>query len=99
MDRLLNELKTLESWKFSSNKTYLNDYKCKSKFKESLIKYKLNKILCLLNDLLINASGKCDWSNISILNNNGYYVGPGERDRFGWLTGVVGTKKGSIVYG
>jgi hypothetical protein len=99
MDSLIYELKTLESWKFSSNKKYLNDYKCKSKFKESLIKYKLNKILCLLDELLINGSGKCDWANISILNNNGYYVGPGERDSFGWLTGVVYTDKGCIVYG
>ena len=99
MNSLIYELKTLESWKFSSNKTYLNDYKCKSKFKESLIKYKLNKILSLVNDLLIDINGKCDWVNISILNKNGYYVGPGERDRFGWLTGIISTKKGGIIYG
>ena len=99
MDKLLNELNTLESWKFSSNKKYLNDYKCKSKLKQSFIKYKLNKILCLLNELLIDGSGKCDWKNIEILGNNGYYVGPGERDSFGWLTGVVYTEKGRIVYG
>ena len=44
-------------------------------------------------------NGKCDWANISILNKNGYYVGPGERDSFGWLTGIISTQKGGIVYG
>ena len=29
----------------------------------------------------------------------GYAIMPGERDRFGWVTGVIMTKKGLIVFG
>jgi hypothetical protein len=29
----------------------------------------------------------------------GYFIFPGERDRFGWLTACIQTKKGIIVFG
>ena len=98
MDTLLNELNSFELYRFKYTR-WLNSYKNKNKFLEAVIHRKINKILELCNELLINDSGKCDWKNIEILNKNGYYVGPGERDSFGWLTGVVYTDKGSIVYG
>lgn len=30
---------------------------------------------------------------------HGYFIYPGERDRFGWLTACLETKKGFIVFG
>lgn len=30
---------------------------------------------------------------------HGYFIFPGERDRFGWLTACIETKKGIIVFG
>ena len=30
---------------------------------------------------------------------HGYFVFPGERDRFGWITACIQTKKGIIVFG
>jgi len=29
----------------------------------------------------------------------GYFIVPGERDRFGWLSGMLQTKKGFIIFG
>jgi hypothetical protein len=98
MDTLLNELNSFELYRFKYNKC-LNSYKNKNKFLEAVIHRKINKLLQLCDELLIDGSGKCNWENIKILNKNGYSVGPGEKDRFGWLTGVVETKKGYIVYG
>jgi hypothetical protein len=48
--------------------------------------------------VLIDDSGKNRWDNHEILQTCGYYVFAGERDRFGWLTGCIRTKKGIIVY-
>lgn len=98
MEQLLNELQTLDSYNFMYNKC-LNGYKNKNKFLEAVIQKKVNTLLQLCDDLLIDSSGGCNWYNIEILNKNGYSVGPGERDRFGWLTGIVYTTKGYIVYG
>lgn len=35
----------------------------------------------------------------SLYKKHGYIILPGERDRFGWVTGVIVTKKGLIVFG
>ena len=50
-------------------------------------------------DLLITPDGKCNWDAIDELRKRGFYVGPGEKDRFGWLTAVLATSKGNVVYG
>ena len=34
-----------------------------------------------------------------LYHDHGYFVFPGERDRFGWLTACIQTKKGIIVFG
>ena len=98
MEQLVHELQTLEKY-MSHYVSYVNNYKDKNKFKEAFIRHKVNKILSYADTYLIKSNGQCNWDNIEILGDKGYYVGPGERDRFGWLSGVIGTSKGDIVYG
>lgn len=98
MDNLISELKSFEAYRFNYDRC-LNSYTSNNKFKEAVIKHKVNILLGLFDDLLIDRNGSCNWENIDILMDSGYSVGPGERDRFGWLTGIVYTNKGYIVFG
>jgi hypothetical protein len=99
MELLIKHLISLESWNFISKSRFLNNYKSKNKFKEALIHFKLNKILVLCNELLITEYGSPNYKNIEILEMNGFFVGSGEVDRFGWLSGIVETNKGNILFG
>lgn len=48
---------------------------------------------------MITSGGACNWENIYKLRKCGYAVYPGDKDSFGWLTGVV-TKGGKkLVFG
>lgn len=98
MEKLLKELNSFELYRFTYDGC-LNRYTNKNKFLEAVIHKKINTLLLLFNDLLIDNNGSCNYDNIQILNEHKYSVGPGERDRFGWLTGIVNTKKGYIVFG
>ena len=98
MEELIYEIQSLEGY-MPYYVNYIYNYKDKNKFKEAFIRHKLNKVLSLADDLLIDMKGGCNWDNIDVLKDAGYYVGPGERDRFGWLTGIIGTSKGDIVFG
>jgi hypothetical protein len=98
MDELHYELLRLEKYLPYYTK-YLHSFKHKNKFFEAFIRYKVNKIAGMCSYLLIDDSGHCNWEAIEELEMRGFYVGPGEKDRFGWLTGIVGTSKGTIVYG
>lgn len=53
----------------------------------------------LAEEALIDNNGGCLWDNHEVLADAGFSVFPGERDRFGWLTGCIQTKKGIIVFG
>lgn len=48
---------------------------------------------------LIDSRGGCNFKNHNVLRDHGFPVRCGERDSFGWLSGVIRTKKGDIVYG
>lgn len=48
---------------------------------------------------LITDKGGQNWDAIRKLKEAGFHVGPGERDSFGWLSGIVYTSKGMLVYG
>jgi len=98
MDNLIKKLYDLERY-VPYYKEYLHNYKHRNKFLEAFILHVVSKISNMCCDLLINGDGSCNWENIEYLQNCGFYVGPGERDSFGWLTGIVGTSKGNIVYG
>ena len=58
-----------------------------------------DEISSLASNSLIGAEGECLWENHEILKHAGFPVFPGERDRFGWLTGYIQTKKGILVFG
>jgi len=56
--------------------------------------------ICRLADVvLITKDGRPNWSAMAELRKEGYIVERGEYDSFGWLTGVIHTRKGYIVYG
>jgi hypothetical protein len=58
------------------------------------------KIEGLANQVFIDEEGHPRFEEIDKLwHEYGYFVFPGERDRFGWLTGCIQTKKGIIVFG
>jgi len=99
MDNLLKELKTFESWNFTSNVEMLEQYKSKNLFKNAVIKNKVVKISCMANDLLIDNNGGVIWENVELLKTQGYSVFPKEQDRFGWLIGCIKCSKGSITFG
>ena len=59
-----------------------------------------DKIESICGDLFIDTNGDPDMVNIHIFNDilqSDYYVGPGEQDRFGWLTGVITTSDDSLL--
>ena len=52
------------------------------------------------SDLLITGEGVPDFTLIDALyHDHGYFIFPGERDRAGWITACLQTKKGIIVFG
>lgn len=59
----------------------------------------IQKIVNEATTYLITDEGAPNWQNIDYLRDEGFGVGPGETDRYGWLTGVIYTKKGMIVFG
>lgn len=59
-----------------------------------------DKIESLCCELFIGTNGDPNMSNIQIFNDvlqSDYYVGPGEQDSFGWLTGVITTSDSSLL--
>lgn len=52
-----------------------------------------------LSAFLITSDGKPDFEAIEAMRLAGYTVTKGESDSFGWLTGVLHTKVGKVVYG
>jgi hypothetical protein len=60
-----------------------------------IVKNAINKA----SDALISDEGRNMWEFHRFLGENGFYVFPGERDGFGWLTGCIQTRKGYLVYG
>lgn len=61
--------------------------------------YLSEKVEELAYTYLICNSGRPNYDNISKLMRNGIVVKPGETDSFGWLSGMIATKKGYIIFG
>jgi hypothetical protein len=60
----------------------------------------ISKIIRTANDVLISDDGNPLFEEMDKLwHDYGYFIFPGERDRCGWLTGCIQTKKGIIVFG
>lgn len=91
-------IKALEKLYGESNNSYVCEEDSKAYFKndETYI-----AVIGFCNEYLITEDGLCNWKNIGVLKEAGYYVYAGEKDSFGWLTGCV-QKKGDnriVVYG
>jgi hypothetical protein len=60
----------------------------------------IEEILFIAERLLITDKGEPEFDEIDRLYKQyGYFVYPGERDGFGWVTACLQTKKGIIVFG
>ena len=59
----------------------------------------MEKIATVACSFLITEEGKPNFAAMKLLERNGFHVGPGETDSFGWLSGIIYTRKGKIVYG
>ena len=53
----------------------------------------------LADNALITKSGVCNFNNHGKLADAGFPVRCGDSDSFGWLTGLIKTSKGDIMYG
>jgi hypothetical protein len=59
----------------------------------------ISEIQSLACDLFIQ-EGSPLFDDMDMLHKqHGYFIFPGERDRFGWVTACLQTKKGIIVFG
>ena len=59
----------------------------------------VQNVVCLADEELITNKGACNWAAHQTLKLAGFLVTCDERDSFGWLSGVIHTKKGMVVYG
>lgn len=60
----------------------------------------INLIAITAENILIFGDGSPNFKNMKILEDNtNVKVVKGEGDSFGWVTGVINTKKGKIMYG
>ena len=60
----------------------------------------IDEIQFIASRVLITDEGEPNFDEIDRLYKEyGYFVFPGERDRFGWVTACIQTKKGFIVFG
>ena len=50
-------------------------------------------------DSFLISGGQPDRKNITLMGKNGFNVYAGEADSFGWLTGILETKLGKLVFG
>jgi len=91
MDKLIRMLKDIESSKLpDSYNTSLNDVLSEED--------DIREIEELASFLLINSNGQNIYSAHNILKEAGFNVFCGEKDRCGWLSGCIQTKKGVITY-
>lgn len=60
----------------------------------------VEEIVGLACEMFITSDGRTDYTAIrNFERESGCRVGPGEVDSFGWLSGVIYTKAGKIVFG
>lgn len=62
-------------------------------------KQQLEGLVSQLCCYMIRSDGTVNKSLVSALKQCGYQVTAGEQDSFGWLSGVVHTKVGRVVFG
>lgn len=95
MNELIEALKAIESEPTltSSCHVYLTD----SSYDD--LHPLVQNVVDLADVELITNKGSCNWAAHQLLKLAGFPITCGERDSFGWLSGVIHTNKGMIVYG
>lgn len=92
-DKLISALKVVEEDSTVAAKDWLTDGE------NGTLPESIERVLSLANEVLIDSKGRCNFQAHSTLEAAGHPVSCGERDSFGWLTGVISTSKGNISYG
>ena len=60
----------------------------------------VDRIEVLAQEILISEDGDPIYDKMDqLFREYGFFIFPGDRDQFGWLTGCLRTKKGIIVFG
>ena len=59
----------------------------------------LEQICSMANHELIDDNGAPKYAAMNQLEYEGFRVSPGETDSFGWLSGLINTRNGWIVFG
>jgi hypothetical protein len=59
----------------------------------------INQVVALAGEVLIRNDGRPNFVEHEKLAAHGFRVSRGESDSFGWLSGVISTPKGLVVYG
>jgi hypothetical protein len=91
MQRLVECLKAVDDSSLPNNKNIRLD---------SVDHPLIDEIQFIAARLLITDNGDPAFDEIDrLFNEFGYFIYPGERDRFGWVTACLETKKGFIVFG
>ena len=95
IEKLIEALKAVDADVLVEEKPWLTD----SEDEDGTLPESIEQVLELAAAELILKSGQCNFSAHRTLGAAGYPVSCGERDSFGWLTGVIKTRKGNIAYG
>jgi hypothetical protein len=89
MDTLIQLLREIEA-----NSALPDDYEA------TLYDDSVSEIQSLATELFISKEGTPLFDEMDRLQKmSGFYIYPGERDGFGWLSACLQTKKGVIVFG
>jgi hypothetical protein len=95
MNELIEALKAIESNpNFIGNR---HDYLTNGTYDE--LHPLVQQVVDRADSELITNKGSCNWTAHDLLKKAGFPVTCGGRDSFGWLSGVIHTTKGMIVYG
>jgi hypothetical protein len=95
MDALLAELNELNA----SDAIPDNEVVVLNNLQHSPVRSLVKRIELIASQVLIDTEGRNVWEFHDVLAAAGFPVSCGERDRFGWLTAVIQTKKGRLIYG
>lgn len=94
---LIEKLKQLES--VPGMDKHAGAFIHKSNISHDVAKALLTDIDSMADDVLITDTGQPNYDNIAKMKQAGFRVGPGEKDSFGWLSGIITTKVGKITFG
>jgi hypothetical protein len=99
MQELIQALKEVEAATDLVNRSMYNGVWWLTNGTEDEMDPRVAKAAELASGYLIDSKGNADFRAIATLKGSGFNVTKGESDSFGWLTGIIHTKQGRIVYG